>query len=90
MPNAAAGMMSVRPKLAGTASGLGGSILIAGGAALSALATTMLGTDSTETPLVFLMWISVTSGLFCILYVRRRNRWLSIYQSSKEKNGNFI
>ena len=90
MPNAAAGMMSVRPKLAGTASGLGGSILIAGGAALSALATTMLRTDSTETPLVFLMWISVTSGLFCILYVRRRNRWLSIYQSSKEKNDNII
>ena len=85
MPNAAAGMMSVRPNLAGTASGLGGAILIAGGAALSAVATTMLGSGSTETPLVFLMWLSVTGGLFCILYVRRRNKWLLIQQSRQEK-----
>ena len=74
MPNAAAGMMSVRPDLAGTASGLGGSIMIAGGAALSAAATTMLGPSNKETPLVFLMWLSVTGGLLCILYVRRRNK----------------
>jgi DHA1 family bicyclomycin/chloramphenicol resistance-like MFS transporter len=77
MPNATAGIMSVRPHLAGTASGLGGSITIAGGAALSAAATTIIGPNSTETPLVFLMWLSVTAGLLGILYVRRRNKMIT-------------
>jgi len=38
IPNATAGMLSVRPRLAGTASGLGGAMMIGGGAALAALA----------------------------------------------------
>jgi DHA1 family bicyclomycin/chloramphenicol resistance-like MFS transporter len=37
LPNATSGMLSVRPHLAGTASGLGGALMIGGGAALSAL-----------------------------------------------------
>ena len=36
IPNATAGMLAVRPHIAGTASGLGGAIMIAGGATLSA------------------------------------------------------
>ena len=35
MPNATAGMLSVRPHLAGTASGLDGAMMVTGGAALS-------------------------------------------------------
>ncbi|MGC9420791.1 MAG: multidrug effflux MFS transporter, partial [Rhodovulum sp.] len=42
LPNATAGMLSVRPHLAGTASGLGGAIMIGGGAGLSALAGALL------------------------------------------------
>jgi hypothetical protein len=42
LPNANAGMLSVRPQLAGSASGLGGAIMIGGGAALSALAGVVL------------------------------------------------
>jgi DHA1 family bicyclomycin/chloramphenicol resistance-like MFS transporter len=38
LPNATSGMLSVRPHLAGTASGLGGALMLGGGAALSALA----------------------------------------------------
>ena len=38
LPNANAGILSVRPELAGTASGLGGAIIIGGGAGLAALA----------------------------------------------------
>jgi DHA1 family bicyclomycin/chloramphenicol resistance-like MFS transporter len=38
LPNATSGMLSVRPHLAGTASGLGGALMMGGGAALSALA----------------------------------------------------
>jgi hypothetical protein len=42
LPNATSGMLSVRPHLAGTASGLGGAIMLGGGAALSALAGALL------------------------------------------------
>jgi DHA1 family bicyclomycin/chloramphenicol resistance-like MFS transporter len=58
LPNANAGMLSVRPELAGTASGLGGAILIGGGAALAAFAGVLLGPGSTEMPLILLMLAS--------------------------------
>ena len=38
IPNATAGALSIRPDLAGTASGLSGAMMIGFGAALSALA----------------------------------------------------
>ena len=76
LPNATAGMLSVRPHLAGVASGLGGSISIAGGAALSTLAGAILIPGSTEMPLLLLMWASSLAGVFLILSVRRRNKKL--------------
>jgi MFS transporter, DHA1 family, multidrug resistance protein len=51
LPNATAGMLSVRPHLAGTASGLGGAIMIGGGALLAGLAGALLGPGSTAWPL---------------------------------------
>lgn len=77
MPNATAGMLSVRPHLAGAASGLGGAIMIGGGAALSAASGLILKPGSSEMPLVCLMWLSAAGGVLCILYVRRRNAALS-------------
>ena len=77
MPNATAGMLSVRPHLAGAASGLGGAIMIGGGAALSAASGLILKPGSSEMPLVCLMWLSTAGGVLCILYVRRRNAALS-------------
>jgi DHA1 family bicyclomycin/chloramphenicol resistance-like MFS transporter len=76
LPNATAGMLSVRPHLAGAASGLGGSISIAGGAALSTLAGAILVPGSTEMPLLLLMWASSLAGVILILSVRRRNKKL--------------
>ena len=76
MPNATAGMLSVRPHLAGAASGLGGAIMIGGGAALSAASGLILKPGSSEMPLVCLMWLSAAGGVLCILYVRRRNATL--------------
>ena len=55
LPNAMAGMLSVRPHLAGTASGLGGAVMLGGGAALSAVAGAMLGPGSGAAPLLALM-----------------------------------
>jgi len=77
MPNATAGMLSVRPHLAGAASGLGGAIMIGGGAALSATSGLILKPGSSEMPLVCLMWLSAAGGVLCILYVRHRNATLS-------------
>ena len=76
MPNATAGMLSVRPHLAGAASGLGSAIMIGGGAALSAASGLILKPGSSEMPLVCLMWLSAAGGVLCILYVRRRNATL--------------
>lgn len=76
IPNATAGMLSVRPHLAGAASGLGGSISIAGGAALSTIAGVILVPGSTELPLLLLMWASSLCGVAVILSVRQRNKTL--------------
>ncbi len=43
LPSANAGIVSVKPHLAGSASGLGGALQIGGGAALSVLAGALLG-----------------------------------------------
>lgn len=78
IPNATSGMLSVRPHLAGTASGLGGTMMIGGGAALSALAGILLTPGSTEVPLLGLM---TTTSLASILFIRmvvRRERMVGI------------
>ena len=74
IPNASAGMLSVRPHLAGTASGLGSAIMIGGGAALSVLAGMVLKLGHGSLPLVALMTVSILLGLASILYVMRRER----------------
>ena len=76
IPNATAGMLSVRPHLAGTASGLGGAMMIAIGAALSTLAGAFLVPGSNEMPLLMLMWFSSLSGVAVIIYVGQRNKKL--------------
>lgn len=55
MPNAIAGAISVRPDLAGTASGLSGAILTAGGAGLAVLAAAVLSPATGPWPLLAIM-----------------------------------
>jgi MFS transporter, DHA1 family, multidrug resistance protein len=76
--NATAGMLSVRPHLAGTASGLGGAIMIGGGAGLSALAGALLKPGRGEFPLVWIMFITSVLAVLAILYVIRRERQLGL------------
>jgi len=76
MPNATAGMLSVRPHLAGTASGLGGAILIGGGAALSAVAGMLLVPGSGTLPLQIIMFATSICAWLSILTVMRRQRYL--------------
>jgi MFS transporter, DHA1 family, multidrug resistance protein len=55
LPNANAGMLSVRPHLAGTASGLGGALMTGGGAAFAAITGAVLTVESGPYPLVVMM-----------------------------------
>lgn len=55
LPSANAGIVGVRPQLAGAASGLGGFLQIGGGAAISMLAGHVLGPGTGPLPLILLM-----------------------------------
>ncbi|WP_300032152.1 multidrug effflux MFS transporter [uncultured Roseobacter sp.] len=77
IPNATAGMLSVRPHLAGTASGLGGAIMIGGGAALSALAGALLGPGTGALPLLWIMSGTALAAVASIIAVFHRERRLS-------------
>jgi MFS transporter, DHA1 family, multidrug resistance protein len=78
IPNATAGMLSVRPHLAGTASGFGGSIMLAGGAALSALAGSLLTAETGAMPLLWMMLITSVLGIAVTLAIIRRQRQLGL------------
>jgi DHA1 family bicyclomycin/chloramphenicol resistance-like MFS transporter len=69
LPSANAGMVSVKPHLAGSASGLGGAMSIGGGAAASVLAGALLGPDTGAWPLLWVMFVSSALGILSTLYV---------------------
>jgi MFS transporter, DHA1 family, multidrug resistance protein len=75
-PSANAGMLSVRPSLAGSAAGLGGAFLIGTGALLSALAGVMLGPQTGPMPLVLLMLLTSVASIACIIWVLHRESQL--------------
>lgn len=77
LPNSNAGMLSVRPSLAGTASGLGGAIMIGGGAALSALAGSLLTEETGALPLFLVMAASLAGSLLAIVLVIWRTRQIA-------------
>lgn len=75
LPNVMAGSISVRPHLAGTASGLGGAIMIGGGAALSQFAGGMLTVETGTLPLQLLMLgVSVLAMLSVIFVIWREKQ----------------
>ncbi|KGJ04103.1 MFS transporter, DHA1 family, bicyclomycin/chloramphenicol resistance protein [Paracoccus halophilus] len=76
LPNANAGMMGVRPELAGTASGLGGAMAVAGGAGLAALTGVFLREGASAAPLLIIMTVSAVASALAILWVMARERSL--------------
>ena len=74
LPSANAGLLSVRPELAGSAAGLGGAFTIGGGAALSVLAGVLLTPSSGPMPLILLMLASSAASIVCVLWVMARAR----------------
>jgi DHA1 family bicyclomycin/chloramphenicol resistance-like MFS transporter len=70
--------LSVRPHLAGTASGLGGAMMIGGGAALSTLSSALLSPGSGPMPILWVMLATSAASVASILYVIRRDRQLGL------------
>jgi DHA1 family bicyclomycin/chloramphenicol resistance-like MFS transporter len=64
-----AGLLSVRPHLAGTASGLGGALMVGGGAALAQYAGGMLNEEAGALPLQWLMFLTSIASCLCVLFV---------------------
>ena len=67
IPSSNTSAMSIKPKLAGTAAGTSGAIVVAVGAFLSLIAGLMLPTDEPAAPLLWLMIATVLTGLISVL-----------------------
>ncbi|MAY63944.1 MAG: Bcr/CflA family drug resistance efflux transporter [Rhizobiales bacterium] len=70
LPSANAGMVSVRPHLAGSASGLGGSLMIGGGAVLSSAVGAALTPETGIYPLIAAMFLTMVGAMIASAYVR--------------------
>lgn len=77
LPNATSGALSIRPHLAGTASGLNGTMMIGGGAILSALAGSLLAPGTGAAPLLWIMLGTSLLSVAAIVIVIRRDRALA-------------
>ncbi len=77
IPNATAGMLSVRPKLAGTASGLGGAIMLGVGAGVGQLAGLLLTAETGAYPLLWIMFITSILAIAAILMTLAREKRLA-------------
>ncbi len=72
--NASAGVMSVRPKLAGSAAGLSGAMIVALGAALTSITGAFVNAENGPYLVLGMMSGSSFIGLLAVLYVRRVDR----------------
>ena len=77
LPNVMSGSISVRPHLAGTASGLGGAIMIGGGAALSQFAGSILTVETGTMPLQLIMLGVSALALLSVLFVIGREKQIA-------------
>lgn len=74
LPSANSGVVSIRPSLAGSASGLGGALQIGGGAALSALPGLFLSPQTGVYPLLLIMLFSAIAAIAASVYVMIASR----------------
>lgn len=71
LPACTVGAMSVRPKLAGSAAGLSGALMVGGGAVMTSITGTMLTPQNGAWLLLTIMLVSSFLGLLAAYYVRR-------------------
>lgn len=74
LPNANAGIVSARPELAGSASGLGGALTMGGGALLSFAAGAALSPATGPYPMLLMMVASALLAMLSTLYIMRVTR----------------
>ncbi len=74
LPSANAGMVSVQPHLAGSASGLGGALTIGGGAMLSVIASSLLSEEAGTTHLLLVMLVNGVLAVATSAYAGRQER----------------
>ena len=77
LPSANAGVVNVRPSLAGSASGLAGSLQLGGGAILSVIAGYTISSENGALPLAMVMLISILCASLATLYVIRVERQIN-------------
>ena len=70
LPSTNAGIVSVRPELAGSASGLGGAISMGGGAFVSWLASRILSVETGAMPLLLVMFACCVLALIAVVFLR--------------------
>lgn len=69
IPNATAGTLSVRPHLAGSAAGLGSTLMVGGGAGIAAVTGALLRPEWGAVPLVGMMMASSVASVFAMIFV---------------------
>lgn len=74
LPSSSAGVVNVRPTLAGSASGLAGSLQLGGGAILSVIAGYTISSENGALPLAVIMLISILCASLATLYVMHVER----------------
>lgn len=77
LPSANAGVVNVRPNLAGSASGLAGSLQLGGGAILSVIAGYTISAENGAAPLATMMLMTIVCASLATLYVMRVERQLA-------------
>ncbi len=76
LPNSTAGALSVRPDLAGSASGIAGFVQIGAGAALATLSGTLISVENGAMPLYVIMFSTSVVGALVAWFMYRRARRL--------------
>lgn len=72
--NASAGLMSVRPQLAGSAAGLSGAMIVALGAVITTMTGAFVSPENGPFLVLGMMCASSFAGLLAVLYVRHLDR----------------
>lgn len=78
--NASAGLMSVRPHLAGSASGLSGAIVVALGAVMTTVTGVLVTAENAPFMVLSIILLSSLCALASAIYVR----WLDIHDPLEE------
>lgn len=74
LPSANAGMVNVRPDLAGSASGLGGALTLGLGAILSVIASSIMSEETGAVPLLVVMFACAVAAMLSIGLLRSSTR----------------